>query len=94
MANSLNGYCGTVSADGAIESNGNFTSQIQSNVGQYYIDYNDKISNPVPIISLTGQYPGMSYVLNAFTGGFRLYVYDNNLVPIASSFDFIVADID
>ncbi len=94
MANSLNGYCGTVSADGEIISNGNFTSQIQSNVGQYYIDYNNKVSNPVPIISLTGQIPGMTYVLNTFSSGFRLYVYDNNLVPIATSFDFIVADID
>ena len=85
--------CGTVTADGKITSNGNFSSQAQSNTGQYYVDYNGQVTNPVPVVSLTGQTPGMTFVLNAFSGGFRLYVYDSNLVPIDSSFDFIVGEI-
>lgn len=86
-------YCGTVTQDGQITSNGNFSSQPQGSTGQYYIDYNGAVTNPVPVVSLTGQNPGMTCVLNAFSGGFRLYVYDTNLAPIASSFDFIVGEI-
>ena len=88
-----NTYCGSVTQDGKITSNGNFSSQLQSSSGQYYIDYNGGVTNPVPVISLTGPNPGMTYVLNAFSGGFRLYVYDTNLVPIDSSFNFIVGEI-
>ena len=86
-------YCGTVTQDGQITSNGNFSSHQQSSVGQYYIDYNGGVTNPVPVVSLTGPNPGMTFVLNAFSGGFRLYVYDHNLAPIQSSFDFIVGEI-
>ena len=86
-------FCGTVTQDGKITSNGNFSSQPQSNAGQYYVDYNGNVTNPVPVVSLTGQTPGMTFVLNAFSGGFRLYVYDSNLTPIDSSFDFIVGEI-
>lgn len=93
MANSLNGYCGTVTQDSKITSNGNFSSPQQSSTGQYYVDYNGGVTNPVPVVSLTGQTPGMTCVLNAFSGGFRLYVYDSNLKPIPSSFDFIVGEI-
>ncbi len=91
MANSLNGYCGTVTQDGQITSNGNFSCQYTG--AEYTIDYNGNVTNPVPVVSLTGQQPGMTYVLNTYSGGFKLYIYASNGAPTASSFDFIVAEI-
>ncbi|MFT5891892.1 MAG: hypothetical protein ACI9Y7_001999 [Dokdonia sp.] len=91
MANSLSGYCGTVTQDGQITSNGNFSCQYTG--AEYTIDYNGNVTNPVPVVSLTGQQPGMTYVLNAYSGGFKLYIYTSAIVPIASSFDFIVGEI-
>ena len=84
--------CGAVSEDGQITSNANFSSPQQSSPGQYYVDYNGGATNPVPVISLTSQAPGMTCVLNDFSSGFRLYVYDMNQVPMPSSFNFIVGE--
>lgn len=92
MSNPMNGYCGTVTQDGQITSNGNFSCTVP-NLGTYTVSYNNAVTNPTPVVSLTGQNPGMTTILNTYSGGFTLYVYDRNLAPIASSFDFIVGEI-
>lgn len=89
MSHTMYGYCGSVTQDGQITSNGNYSCQYSGN--EYTISYNGSPSDPIPVVSLTGPTPGMTYVLNAYTGGFKLYVYDSNLVPVATSFTFIVA---
>jgi len=91
MSNSMSGYCGTVTQDGQIVSNGNFSCYFESNI--YTIDYLGACTNPVPVVSLTSQMPGLIFLLNAYSGGFKLYVYDSNFVPATSSFNFIVAEI-
>ena len=92
MSNSMNGYCGWVDQNGQITSNGNFTCTY-ANTGNYTVGYSDEVTNPSVVVSLTGPTPGMSYVLNAYAGGFTLYIYGENLVPIDSSFNFIVAEL-
>lgn len=92
----LQGKCATVTAQGQITSNGNFSCQWDANNSAYVIDYNGSVTNPVPVVSLTGQNPTLSYMLNAYSSGFRLYVFmDQNgtATPTQSSFNFIVAEI-
>lgn len=91
----LNGKCGTVSASGQIVSNGNF-SCTYTNTNTYTVSYNGNVNNPVPVVSLVNQNPTAMYVLNAYSGGFTLYVYIDNggtPTPAASNFNFIVAEI-
>ena len=92
----LNGACATVTQSGQITSNGNFSCQMDSSGTQYTIDYNGSVVNPVPVVSLTGQDPTLTFVLNAYTSGCKVYVYQqtpNGPVPAPSSFDLIVASI-
>ena len=93
MAN-LNGGCATVSASGQITSNSNWSCTFSGS--EYTIDYNGTMTNPVPVVSLTAQDPTLTFVLNAYSGGCKVYVYQltsNGPVPATSSFDLIVAEI-
>jgi len=86
-------YCGQVTENGQITSNGNFSCNL---VSEYTIDYNGNCVNPVPVIALTSQNPMLTYVLNAYSGGFKLYIYEqtaNGPVPSKSSFNFVVGEI-
>ncbi len=86
----MDGYCGSVTQDGLITSNGNFTCNYTG--AEYTIDYQGKMSSGnSAVVSLTSPTPGLTFVLNSYTGGFKLYVYDMNLVPSPSSFNFVVA---
>lgn len=90
----LNGACATITQDGMITSNGNFSCQYTGS--EYTIDYNGSVVNPVPVVSLTGQDPTLTFVLNAYSGGCKVYIYQqtsNGPVPAASSFNLIVASI-
>jgi|GEM_PF-4647049 len=89
------GFCGTVSAQGQIVSNGNFSCQF-TNGNTYTIDYNGNVTNPVPVVSLNNQDPTLTYILNDYSGGFMVYVYRNvngTPTPTASDFNFIVGEI-
>lgn len=92
MSKSMYGYCGTVTQDGKITSNGNFSCK-KTNTGIFQINYNGATSNPVPVISPTGESPGMTYVITPKSDGFDVYIYGSNMVPISSGFNFIVAEI-
>ena len=93
MANALNGYCGTVTLNGDIVSNGNFQGVWNSSDGSYTIEYDEPIDKPVPVVSLTTQLPGLTYKLYGYQGGFKLYVSASNGAPTQSSFNFVVAEI-
>ena len=90
-----NVLCGTVSAQGQITSNGNFICRV-SNGNTYAIEYNGAATNPVPVVSLVNQNPMLTYVLNAYAGGFTLYTYQNvngTPTPYPTDFNFIVGQI-
>lgn len=92
----LNGKCGTVTSSGQITSNGNFTCRWDGGNNTYNIEYAGAVTHPVPVVSLTGMDPTLTYMLNAYTGGFSLYVFkdvNGTPTPTQSSFNFIVAEI-
>ncbi|MFK7785239.1 MAG: hypothetical protein AB8B56_08985 [Crocinitomicaceae bacterium] len=93
MSMNLSGACATVSESGQITSNGNFSCQMDGGGTQYVIDYNNSVVNPVPVVSLTSPDPTLTYVLNTYVSGCRIYIYQltsNGPVPASSSFDLIV----
>lgn len=88
--------CGTVSSNGQITSNGNFSCQYDSNQKKYTIDYNGNTSNPIPVISPTLMTLGLSYMLNPYGGGFTVQVFSTQngvFTPVASGFNFIVGQL-
>ncbi len=95
MSKQMNGYCGYIK-NSSIVSNGNFTLRFDSGNTSYNVEYSDGVTNPVVVVSLTSPDPTLTYVLNAYTGGFTLYVYRNSNgtpTPTTSDFNFIVAEI-
>lgn len=92
----MSNLCGTVSSNGQITSNGNFSCQYDSNQKKYTIDYNGNTNNPIPVISQTLMAPGLSYMLNPYSGGFTVQVFSNQngvFTPVASGFNFIVGQL-
>jgi hypothetical protein len=90
--------CGTVTSDGKITSNGNFSCQYDESQQKYTIAYNDHVTNPVPVVSLTYMATGLTSMLNSYSGGFTLQVFQPEgsqgaVYPIACSFNFIIGEI-
>jgi len=88
--------CGTVASDGKITSNGNFSCRYESDQQIYTIAYNGHVTNPVPVVSQTLMVPGLSYMLNPYSGGFTFQAFrviDGVYTPVASGFDFVVGQI-
>lgn len=91
----IQGVVGSVTKDGAITSNGNFTCQ-HDDGGPYAIGYSSGLSNPVPVISLVNNAPGKSYKLATSSSGFTIQVYklnNGNWKESNSGFDFVVGQI-
>ena len=92
---SLQGVTGSVTREGMITSNGNFTCQ-HDDKGPYEIGYSSGLTNPVPLVSLTANNPEKTYTLQASADGFSLQVWkrvDGELQEATAAFDFIVAQI-
>lgn len=92
MTNSIIGYCGTVSQDGKIVSNGNF-SCISTVPGIYDVSYNKTVFNPVPIVTLNGNNVGYTFTMTSDSDGFTISVIDKDNLPASTDFNFIVSEI-
>lgn len=89
-------YCGSVSSDGMITSNNNFSCQYDSGQKKSTVSYNGNVTNPSVVVSPTLQTLGLSYMLYSYSGGFTMQVFQNvsgTYTPVASSFNFIVSEI-
>jgi len=92
MSNTMNGYCGSVTSSGQITSNGNLSCQHDTGSGIYTLSYGDDVTNPVPVASNTTVAPDITFCLNVYSSGFKLYAFNNEGIPVDISFDFIVAE--
>lgn len=93
----MSGFCGTITSSGQITSNGNFSCQYDSGQQKYTIDYNGNVNaGAAVVVSPTLQIPGLTYMLNPYTNGFTLQVFqysNGTFVPVASSSNFIIKEL-
>ncbi|MFK7785240.1 MAG: hypothetical protein AB8B56_08990 [Crocinitomicaceae bacterium] len=66
----LYGYCGRVSTDGLIISNGNFSCTVDSNV--YTVKYPEPDSSMVPVITGIATEGGLSFTFEYDENGFTV----------------------
>jgi hypothetical protein len=88
-------FCGTVSTDGQIISDGNFSCKYDSGQKKATISYNGNVTNLVVVVSPTLQAPGLSNIIYSYSGRLTMLVFQNvsrTITPVASSFNFIVKD--
>ena len=93
MAKEMKGFCGSVTKDGAITSNGNFSCEFVEETKTYIVDYQDHIKDPIVVVSLTGSAQGLSYRLKDKSGRFELTVYEPYGGTTEANFNFVTVQL-